>query len=115
MANKNQTFVIRGKASYAKILGDPVPNYDKSGKEWKMDLQITDKETIKELKAAGIGDRVKTKDNYLSGSPFMTFKQAEYRKDGVTKNEHIKIVDLDEEPKAGLMFVAVDLAGPLAL
>jgi len=60
MVNKTQTFVIRGKAMYAKILGDPIPNYDKSGKEWKMDLQLTDKNSLKELKAAGIGDRAKT-------------------------------------------------------
>jgi len=98
MASKTQTFVIRGKAMYAKILGEPIPNYDKSGKEWKMDLQLTDKNSLKELKAAGIGDRVKTKDNYLDGSPFMSFRQAEYRKDGVTKNEPIKIVDAAGKP-----------------
>ncbi len=98
MANKNQTFVIRGKASYAKILGDPIPNYDKSGREWKMDLQLTSKESVKEMKAAGIGDRVKTKENYLGGAPFMSFKQAEFRKDGVTKNEPIKIVDAAGKP-----------------
>lgn len=81
MTKNTQTFVIRGKTSFAKILGDPVPNYEKTGKEWKMDLKI-DKSVEKEMKAAGLGDRVKRKDGYLGGEPFMTFKQKELKADG---------------------------------
>ena len=98
MANKTETFVIRGKASFAKILGEPVLNYSKDGKEWKMDLLLTNKDSLKELKAAGIANRVKRKEGYLNGEPFMSFKQAEYRKDGVTKNEPIKVVDIKGNP-----------------
>lgn len=94
MTNKPQTLVIRGKAMYAKILGDPILNYDKSGKEWKMDLAITNKDSLKELKAAGISDRVKRKENYLDGEPFLSFKQSEYRKDGVTPNDPIPVIDI---------------------
>lgn len=92
MASNTQQMVIRGKASYAKILGDPVLNYSKDGKEWKMDLMI-DAGTVKEFKAAGIGDRVKEKKEYLSGNPFVTFKQAEFRRDG-TANRPIKVTDI---------------------
>lgn len=92
MANNTQQMVIRGKASYAKILGDPVLNYSKDGKEWKMDLMI-DAGTVKEFKSAGIGDRVKQKEDYLQGNPFVTFKQAEFRRDG-TANRPIKVTDI---------------------
>ena len=49
MANsKPEIRVIRGKTSFAKILGDPMLNYNKDGREWKMDLEITDKNTLKD-------------------------------------------------------------------
>jgi hypothetical protein len=74
MATNSVKMVIRGKTSYAKILGDPVLNYSKDGKEWKMDLVI-DKDTAKEFKDAGIGDRVKSKPDYLDGQFYVTFKR----------------------------------------
>ncbi len=73
MANSKQTVVLRGVANYAKILGDPVPNFGKDGLEWKMEL-IVDKSVIKEMKAVGIADRVLIKADYLDGRPFMRFK-----------------------------------------
>lgn len=83
--NDTTTVVVRGKTSYAKILGDPVLNYSKDGKEWKMDL-IIDKNTVKEIKGYGIGDRVKTKDDYADGQPHLTFKQAEFQRSGKANN-----------------------------
>lgn len=91
--NKTQVTVLRGKAFFAKILGDPVPNYNKDGKEWKMDLKLANKESLKELKDLGVGDRVKQKENYLNGSPYITLKQSEFRKDGITRNDPIKVYD----------------------
>lgn len=91
MADNRSTEVIRGKTSYAKILGDPVLNYSGDGKEWKMDLEITN-ETKKELKALGIADRVKTKAEYLDGKPFITFRQRELRPTG-EPNRPITVVD----------------------
>lgn len=90
--NNTQTVVIRGKASFAKILGDPVLNYTKDGKEWKLDLEIS-KDTEKELKGYGIGDKVKKKDGYLDGAPHLTFKQPEFQKSGKA-NEPIKVSDI---------------------
>ncbi len=92
MANNTVKMVIRGKTSYAKVLGDPVLNYSKDGKEWKMDLVI-DKDTVKEFKDAGIGDRVKSKPEYLDGQYYVTFKQAEFRRNG-EKNDPITVVDI---------------------
>lgn len=94
MANKVQTVVLRGEAMYAKVLGDPILNFNKDGKEWKLDFKLADKNSVKELKELGIEDRVKTKENYLDGEPYLTFKQAEFRKDGVTPNYPIKVVDI---------------------
>lgn len=96
MATNSVKMVIRGKTSYAKILGDPVLNYSKDGKEWKMDLVI-DKDTAKEFKEAGIGDRVKSKPDYLDGQFYVTFKQAEFRRSG-DKNDPIKVVDILGDP-----------------
>lgn len=90
--------VIRGKASYAKVLGDPIPNYNKDGKEWKIDLILTDKGSIEEVKAAGIGDRIKRKESYWAANePHLSMKQTELRKDG-TPNRPINIVDAKGNP-----------------
>lgn len=93
---KSNVMVIRGKASYAMILGDPVLNYSKDGKEWKIDLVIDD-DTAKEFKAAGLGDRVKSKATYLDGRKHVTFKQAEFRRDE-TPNKPINVMDILGEP-----------------
>lgn len=99
MADNNiKTVTIRGKAHYAKILGDPIPNFAKDGKEWKIDLELTSKNTIKELKDLGLGDRIRQKEKYLDGSPYISFKQAEFKKDGVTRNKVISVVDRNGKP-----------------
>lgn len=90
--NAPRTVTIRGELSYAQVLGEPRFNYNKDGKEWKFDVKIS-KDTVKEMKAFGIGDRVKTKDGYLDGAPYMSFKQAELRKDG-KPNRPIPVVDI---------------------
>lgn len=99
--NDTKVAVWRGKASYAKILGDPVPNFGKDGFEWKMDLEI-DKSLVKEAKALGIADKVKEKDNYLDGRPHVTFKQKELKRDWKTgemvKADPIKVTDILNNP-----------------
>lgn len=97
MANKPQTAVFRGKAQYAKVLGEPMLNYNKDGKEWKLDLVLADKGLLAEAKKLGIGDRVKQKDDYVDGQSYMTFKQAEFKRDG-TANEPIKVTDILGNP-----------------
>lgn len=96
MSNKNVTAVIRGKAMYAKVLGDPVLNYSKDGKEWKLDL-VVDKSVKKEMASYGIGDRVRTKDGYADGQPFISFKQKEFKNNG-DANQPIEVVDIVGKP-----------------
>jgi len=96
MASKSTTLVLRGKANYAKILGKPIPNYNKDGLEWKMDL-IVDKSVIKEMKALGVGDRVKQKDDYADGAPYLHFRHRELNNKG-DKNKPIKVTDILGDP-----------------
>lgn len=74
MAEKSEIYTFRGKFHYAKVLGDPVPNYNKDGLEWKIDVEFIDQNTAKEFKKLGIGDRVKNKENYLDGADYASFK-----------------------------------------
>ena len=94
MANNSVTYVLRGKLNYPKIVGDPVLNYNKDGKEWKTDFYDF---PVKEVKAMGISDRVKSKENYLDGQSFLTFKVSEFKKDG-SANKPPKIVDSNNQP-----------------
>lgn len=94
MAKLIAEVTIRGKLSYAKILGAPVPNFAKDGKEWKLDLELTSPASVKELKSYGVGDKIKQKENYLDGAPHITLKQAELRADG-TPNRPVNVVEID--------------------
>ncbi len=103
MANmKPKTLRIRGKASYAKILGDPVTNYAKDGKEWKMDLELEGDDVLKELNKEGLKDKIKNKEGYLDGAPYMSFKHAATRLDKKTgqivENKPIRVFDAKGQP-----------------
>ena len=91
-----QTIYIRGTAFWAKIVGDPVPNYAKDGYEWVMDLALDDAgiKQIKGLKPS-VADRIKDKDD--ERGKFMVFKQRANRADG-TPNKAPKIVDANGKP-----------------
>jgi hypothetical protein len=92
---KSVKHVVRGKSMYAQILGDPVLNFSKDAKEWKIDVVI-DEGTAKEFKSMGIADRIKRKDTYLEGQPHITFKQAEFRKSG-DPNDPIPVTNILDE------------------
>lgn len=101
MANPSQTVILRGTTMYAKILGDPVLNYSKDGKEWTMDLVI-DAAAVKDLKAYGLTDRVKSREDKYDGKKYVSFKQKELRPDG-SANEPIKVVDIHGKPWGGAL------------
>lgn len=98
-ANKPVTAVLRGKTSFAKIVGDPRLNYTKDGKEWSMDLELT-KAGVKDCKDLGITSKVKMKPGYLDGAPHIRFKRTELNKDG-EPNKPIPIVDITGKPWDG--------------
>lgn len=92
MAKLVAEVTIRGKLSYAKILGTPVVNYNKDGREWKLDLELTSDAAVKELKGYGVD--IKQRENYLDGAPYITLKQAEKKADG-SDNRPPRVVEID--------------------
>jgi hypothetical protein len=101
MAKKN-VHVIRGVVHWAKVLGDPVMNYQGDGREWTVDL-TPDAEGIAKLEELGLGDRIKDKGD--DRGRFMQFRQREKRKDG-SLNRSIAVMDVDGNP-----WPATDLIG----
>lgn len=103
MADNVTTLVYRGAIQYAKVLGDPVLNYNKDGQEWKFDfIPDDDKAAAKELKSLGVGDRLRSLEDSegnprYGGSKYMSFKQNANRKDG-TPNIPIRVVDAAGNP-----------------
>lgn len=110
MADNVTTLVYRGQLQYAKVLGDPVLNYNKDGQEWKFDFIPNDEAAaMKELKSLGVGDRLRTlyfkdedgnpdpKNPRYDGRKFMSFKQNATRKDG-SPNQAIQVVDIKGNP-----------------
>lgn len=104
MANsKPSTLVFRGRLQYARVLGDPVLNYNKDGQEWKFDFIPNDPEgASKELASVGVSDRLRSlKDsegNYrYDGQEYMSFKQNAERRDG-TPNTPIRVEDMYGNP-----------------
>jgi hypothetical protein len=85
---------LTGKAHWAKILGDPVPNFSRDGNEWTVDF-TPDAEGIKTIKALGIGSKLKNKGD--ERGEFIQFKQRELRANG-KKNDPITVVDAHNRP-----------------
>lgn len=93
---KNNVHTVRGTAMYAKVLGAPVYNKFAKDNEWTIDLVISN-DTTKEIKGLGIGDRVKKKEGFADGKPYLHFKQKELTAKG-NKNEPIKVTDIFGNP-----------------
>lgn len=97
--SKNVTVTLRGKLMYAKVLGDPILNYDKDGKEWKFDFIPNETKAVaKELAGYGIRDRLRSKttkagDEVHDGAEFMSFRQKEFTVAGKA-NDPIAVVDI---------------------
>lgn len=99
MANNSEIVYVRGTLHWAKVIGDPVDNYNKDGKEWVSDLAL-DKDGVKQLKGIKLNGKnvfnIKDKDD--ERGEFITFKQ-KYRTwtDKTTgeekHSEPIKIMD----------------------
>lgn len=76
---------------WAKVIGDPVPNYDGDGLEWAVDLCKLTSEHLKQLQDDGMSSfYLKDKDD--ERGKFLQYKRAGTRKDGVA-SKPIPIVD----------------------
>ena len=76
LANNSEIVYLRGKLFWAKVIGDPVDNYNKDGKEWVGDLAL-DSDGIKQVKGIKLNGKavfnIKDKDD--ERGEFITFKQ----------------------------------------
>lgn len=91
MANFNY---VTGHIHWAKVLGDPVPNYNRDGNEWTFDF-TPDDEHLGIFDELGIKAKLKNKDD--ERKTFIQFKQKEKRADG-SANLPITIVDARNHP-----------------
>ena len=75
MATK-EIHYLRGKLFWAKVLGDPVDNYGKDGKEWVFDLAL-DADGVKQVKAIKVNGKpaLTLRDKDDDRGQFVTFKQ----------------------------------------
>lgn len=80
---------LTGVAHWAKVLGKPVANYNKDGFEWTMDF-TPDKDGLAQLKALGLGKKIKNKDD--ARGDFLQIKQKEKKANG-ENNRPIPVFD----------------------
>lgn len=88
------SYLITGKAYWAKVLGDPVDNYSKDGKEWTIDVAL-DREALGILKGLGLDHKVRSKDD--GRGPFVTFTRRELKRRTGAPNTPIRVVDFDNK------------------
>jgi len=95
MSSKAVEF-MSGKIYWAKITGNPVPNYSKDGFEWTFEFE-PDAKGVAALKKHGLADRLKNKEDAKNPDkgPFLVLRQKELRMDG-KKNDPIRIYDSED-------------------
>jgi hypothetical protein len=86
-----ETVFVRGKIYWCKVLGDPVSNYERTGREWTYELEPEDTTFLKTHKLL---DRLKNK--YDDRGPYLTLKKPELNADG-EKNQPIAVYNSDNE------------------
>lgn len=87
--------IIRGKAKWAKVIGDPVWGYENTFKEWSIEVD-PDEESIERMEAEGFGDKIKVKGD----RKFVKFSRKEFKANG-EPNKPIRIVDSQGKPWNG--------------
>lgn len=94
MANKRTTLYLSGKLYWAKVFGNPRPNYDGDAREWTFEFE-PDEDSVEQLEELGLDDRLRDrsdKKGYEGRGKFIILKRKEFKVDG-EKNEHIRVVD----------------------
>lgn len=83
---------VTGQIRWAKILGDPVPNFNRNGFEWTFEFVPND-EALATFRELGIEDKLKNKD----GSRFIRFTQKQQQANG-KENFPVTVVDARNRP-----------------
>lgn len=90
--SKKTEFVV-GNIYWAKVLGEPRPNYNGDAREWTFELEPDD-DGLKIFKAHKVQDRLK--DKYEDRGKYIVLKKSELNKDG-EPNKPIRIYNSDDE------------------
>lgn len=91
--------IIKGKAFWCKIVGDPVQAYDKDEKEWCIDVGQLDEATIEKLTKMGMRPSY-IKDKGDERGKFLQLRRKALKTDG-TPAQPIEIQDAHGEPWDG--------------
>ena len=96
MATSKATVFLSGRLFWAKVLGNPVPNYGGDAREWVFEFE-PDEAGIEVLKKHKLSDRLKEKDDPKNPDKgrFLVLRQKEFRADG-TPNNPIRIYDAED-------------------
>ena len=86
------TVFMSGKLYWAKVLGEPRPNYGGDAREWTFEFE-PDEEGLKVLKQHKLTDRLK--DKYEDRGKFLVLRKTEFNKDG-NPNPPIRVYDGDD-------------------
>lgn len=87
-----KSHMIRGEASYAKILGKAPPGYDNGPAQWVLDLVLDDNSVKDYLETGGSDFYIKSQKD--TGKPYLRFVRNALRKDG-TEAKPIIVYDSD--------------------
>ena len=80
---------LRGPLHWAKVLGEPVPNFGRDGFEWVFDVGLN-ADGVKQMKSLGLQSRIKDKDD--DRGEFTSLRQKSTKKDG-SPAQPIKVID----------------------
>lgn len=88
------------KGFWCKVVGNPVPGFDEGSLEWSFDVSLDEatvdgKPALDVLKAAGLGPRIKNKDDEKGN--FLHLKRNAVKRDGEPAKP-IQIVDSQNKP-----------------
>lgn len=92
-ANNKATVFLSGKLYWAKVLGEPRPNYGGDAREWTFEFE-PDEKGVAILEQHGLADRLK--DKYEDRGKFLVLRKSEFNKDG-NPNQPIRIYDDEDQ------------------
>lgn len=108
MPNSKEIHYLRGPIHWAKVLGDPVDNYDKNGREWTFDVSLST-DGVRQIKLIKVNGQpvknIKNRDD--DRGDFVQFKQKfreaeDYERYGqkvrTVDEQRIKVMDASGQP-----------------
>lgn len=90
-----RNYNLTGKLYWAKVFGAPVETYQGDAEEWTLDV-TPDQRGIELLNRIGLGGKLRNKDD--DREDFITFRRAAINKTKNVPNNHIEVVDSEDNP-----------------